>query len=172
MGIERTPARDTRPATSRRRRTWYGFGSQARVEKHPAACVLHDAAYVFGDVSFASLPVLFVIFLSQDPGAFGVVTTGMIAWATLVATAVAIRGGWIRPFGTDTLGWVSLKLTLVALRLVYYNVALGLAVFGGLAVAEALGLPVASFVVAATVSGFAALAFPRIAESLYHRFVY
>lgn len=102
--MERRLARDTRPANSCRRRSWYGYGEQVRVEKHPIALVLHDTAYVFGDVSFASLPVLLVIFASQDPRPFGLVTTGMVAWATFTAVAIAIRGGWIAPVRTETWG--------------------------------------------------------------------
>ncbi|WP_255168983.1 hypothetical protein [Natrononativus amylolyticus] len=170
--MERRPARDTRPATSRRRDGWYGYGKRLSTEKHPVGCVLHDTARVFGDVSFSILPILFAVYATQDTRPFGVVTTGMVAWFTFVAVAVAIRGGWIAPLRTDVRGWVSLKLSLVAFRLVYYNLALACGVFGGVALATEVGTPPLSLAVGATVSTLAALAFPRLAESFYHRFVY
>ena len=170
--MERRPARDTRPATSRRRGGWYGYGKRLTTEKNAVGRVLHDTAYVFGDVSFASLPVLFVIYAGQDARPFGFVTTGMVAWFAFIAAAVVIRGGWLTPLRTDVPGWVSLKPSLVALRLLYYNLALAVGTFGGVAFATAAGVASLSLAVAAAVSVFAALVFPSLAESFYHRFVY
>ncbi|ELY46044.1 hypothetical protein C496_02140, partial [Natronorubrum tibetense GA33] len=75
-----------------------------------------------------------------------------------------------RPLATETLGWVAISPLLIVLRLVYYNLALSVAVFGGVWLAGAVGIPALSLVVALVVSVASMLAFPRLAESVYDTF--
>ncbi|MDQ2051551.1 hypothetical protein RBH26_13800 [Natronolimnohabitans sp. A-GB9] len=164
---DRVPGRQTRPAYSTTRRTWYGYGHLTRAEKSGFGRYLHDCSYVFGDVSVFSLPVLFAIVVAPGAGAFDATAAGLLAWATMVAVGAAIRGGWITPLATETLGWVSVTPVLLGFRLIYYNCALGLAVFGGVALADAVGYAPLSLLVAITVTALATLAFPRLAQSFY-----
>ncbi|MXV63163.1 hypothetical protein GS429_14010 [Natronorubrum sp. JWXQ-INN-674] len=166
-GHERVPGRQTRPAHSATRRTWYGYGKRARVEKSGFGRFLHDCSYVFGDISSLSLPVLFAIMAAPGAGAFDATAAGLLAWTTMVLIGTAIRGGWIRPPATETLGWVAVTPSLVALRLVYYNLALGIAVFGGVAMANAAGIAPLSLIVAFVVAAGSTLAFPRLSQSIY-----
>ncbi len=161
------PGRQTEPAYSSTRRTWYGYGSLARTEKSGFGRVLHDCSNIFGDVSILSLPVLFAIMAAPGPGIYDATAAGFLAWMTMVAVGTAIRGGWIKPLATDTLGWVSITPSLIVLRLVYYNLALAVAAFGGPALAIATGVGPLSLVVAAGVAILSMLCFPRLAESTY-----
>ncbi|MFC4542131.1 hypothetical protein ACFO5R_09345 [Halosolutus amylolyticus] len=161
------PARQTEPAYSATRRTWYGYGSLARVEKSGFGRVLHDCSTVFGDVSIPSLPVLFAIVVAPGTGAYDATAAGIVAWPTMVAVGTAVRGGWIRPLATDTLGWVAITPSLILLRVVYYNLVLIVAVFGGVAVANAVGIAPLSLVVAFVVAIGSMLSFPRLAERFY-----
>lgn len=166
-GRDRTPGRQTRPAYSATRRTWYGLGKLSRTEKSGFGRVLHDCSHLFGDVSIAALPVLFAIVAAPGTGAYDATAAGLLAWTTMVAVGTAIRGGWIRPLATDTLGWVSLEPTLLVLRVVYYNLALAVAVFGGVWLADVTGLAPLSLVVAFAVATVSMLSFPRLAETVY-----
>ncbi len=164
------PGRQTRPAYSSTRRTWYGYGKLTHAEKSGFGRFLHDCSYVFGDISIPALPILFVIMAAPGTGVYDATAAGFLAWMTMVAVGTAIRGGWIRPFATDTLGWVSLAPVLIALRFVYYNLVLAVAVFGGVALADAVGYPPLSLVVAFIVAIVSTMAFPRFAESVYGAF--
>ncbi|WP_265111829.1 hypothetical protein [Halosolutus halophilus] len=161
------PARQTEPAYSTTRRTWYGYGSLATVEKSGFGRFLHDCSTVFGDVSIPSLPVLFALVAAPGTGPYDATAAGLVAWTSMVVVGTAIRGGWIAPLATDTLGWVSITPSLLVLRVVYYNFVLAVAVFGGVAVANAAGIAPLSLVVAAVVAIGSALTFPRLAESFY-----
>ncbi|ELY57394.1 hypothetical protein [Natronolimnohabitans innermongolicus] len=86
---------------------------------------------------------------------------------TMVAVGAAIRGGWIRPLWTETLGWVAVTPSLIVLRLFYYNLSLAVGVFGGVALADAVRIAPLSLVAAFAVALGTTLAFPRIAESIY-----
>lgn len=166
--MKKAPGRDTRPAYSRERRTWYGHGTLTRAEKSGFGRVLHDASYIFGDISVLSLPVLLII-MSVDPPDDGLLTLGaLVAWMTMWAVGTTIRGGWISPLATDTLGWVSLRPALLGLRLVYYNLVIAVGAVGGLLVERTLETPYgASAMVFAFVGAtVATLSFPRLAESL------
>ena len=163
----RKPSRQTEPAYSATRRTWYGYGSLARTEKSGFGRFLHDCSHIFGDVSIPSLPVLFAIMAAPGTGFYDVTAAGFLAWMTMVVVGTTIRGGWVRPVATDTLGWVSLKPSLILLRLVYYNVVLTIAAFGGPAVATETGIGPLSLIVALVVALFSMLAFPRLADSFY-----
>ena len=163
----RVPGRRTRPAYSTTRRTWYGLGHLARAEKSGFGRFLHDCSLVFGDVSIPALPVLIAIMATPGRGVYDATAAGLLAWMTMVAVGTAIRGGWIRPLWTETLGWVSVAPSLIVLRFVYYNLSIAAAVFGGLALADAVGHPPVSLAVAFVVAILSTLAFPRLGESLY-----
>ncbi|WP_247001007.1 hypothetical protein [Halosolutus gelatinilyticus] len=166
-GDREKPSRQVELANSPVRRTWYGYGSLARVEKSGAGRFLHDCSHVFGDVSIPSLPVLFAIMAAPGTGPYDATAAGLLAWATMVVVGTAIRGGWIEPLATDTLGWVSLSPSLIALRLVYYNFVLAVGVFGGVALARIVDVASLSLVAAFVVALGSTLAFPRLAESTY-----
>lgn len=161
------PGRQTGPATTATRRSWYGHGTLTRVEKPPFNRYLHDVTYTFADVSIPSLPVLFVVMLSSMEPGFGPVPATMVGWATLVVVAAAIRGGWIQPLATDAPGWIAVTPSLVVLRLVYYNLLLFAAAYGSVALANAVGTPAASLGFAFAIALLATLLFPRVAESVY-----
>ncbi|WP_436343932.1 hypothetical protein [Natronorubrum sp. FCH18a] len=166
---DRNPGRQTRPANSATRRTWYGLGKLSRAKKSGFGRALHDCSHVFGDISILALPTLFAIMAAPGPGIYDATAAGLLAWTTMVAVGTAIRGGWIRPLATDTLGWVAVTPSLLVLRFVYYNLALSLAVFGGVWLADVLDVAPLSLGVAFVVSVVSILAFPRLAESVYGR---
>ncbi len=169
MGRDRgNPVRQTEPAYSATRRTWYGYGTLARSEKSRFGQFLHDCSHIFGDVSVLSLPVLFAIMAAPGTGVYDATAAGLLAWMTMVAVGTAIRGGWIKPIATDTLGWVSLTPSLIVLRILYYNIVLAAAAFGGPALAIATGVGPLSLVVAGLLAVGSMLAFPRLAEGFYH----
>ena len=166
----RAPGRLTRPAYSDTRRTWYGYGRLASVEKSGFGRVLHDCPHIAGDISFPAFPTLLAIMATPGRGVYDATAAGLLAWTTMVAVGTAIRGGWVRPLGTDTLGWVTFAPALLVLRVVYYNLSLAVAVFGGLALAAATGYTPLSLVVAFAVAAVSTLAFPRLGESVYVAF--
>lgn len=165
----RVPGRKTRPAYSRRRRVWYGYGKQASDEKSRFGLLLHDAPYLFTEVSVLGLPALGYVFVVDFAGDVGITGTTFVVWLTMTALATAIHTGLVRPLATGTLGWVSISPTLVALRLVYYNLVLVVAAYGSVALAALVGYPSASLGIAAAVGAAAMLAFPRIGESVARR---
>lgn len=167
--MKNAPGRQTRPAYSRKRRTWYGHMQRARVEKSGFGRFLHDATYVFGDVSAFALPSFFYVMAAADGRGYGVTAGALVAWATMVFVGTAIRGGWVAPFATDVLGWVSIRPALLLLRLAYYNLVVVLAAYGGVVAAGALAWPPASLAIAFVVAGVATLSFPAIAESVARR---
>lgn len=167
--MEDPPGRDTRPARSPERRTWYGLGTLTRDEKRGFSRFAHDATRLFADVSLPAVPVLTLILLAGGLGAYGPRTAVMVGWISLVTVATAIYGGWLSPPLTDALGWVAVSPVLVALRVVYYNLVLAIASFGSVFVADAVGRPPLSLAVAFVVGAAAALAFPRLGEAVARR---
>ena len=163
------PGRDTRHASSNRRRTWYGHGQSASVEKDSFGRWLDDVAYAFAEISLLGLPVLWAVLTAEDLAVFGLKAAALVAWLTIVVSAATIRGGWVTPLATNVPGWVTLSPSLVALRLAYYNAALGLASYGGVWVARTAGVELASVAVSFLVGVLAAGAFPRLAEDYYRR---
>lgn len=163
------PGRDTRTARSDRRRSWYGTGKLITVEKNGFGRWLDDVAYAFADISIAGLPILWYVLLSEDLGYFGLKSAALVAWLTMVLGAATIRGGWITPLGTDVPGWVTPSLSLAVLRLGFYNAALGVAAYGGVWVAGAVGVDYASVVVSFLTGAVAVGAFPRFADVYYRR---
>ena len=164
-GPERPPGRETRPAYSRKRRTWYGHGQLARTELNGTGRFIHDTLRLSADVFLGSLPILLFVMLAGGLGAYGPRTAVLVAVLSLTLVGTAVRGGWIQPLATGTLGWVALTPSLVALRVVYYNSALAVAAYGGVAVATAVETPPVSLGVAVFVGVAAALSFPRVAEA-------
>lgn len=159
------PARQTRPATSRRRQSWYGLGERQVAEKDGVGVFLDDVAYAFADVSVSSLPVLFALLLTETNEWFGAKTFALVAWLTMVAGAALIRGGWVTPLATDAPGWVALTPWLVVLRLGYLGGALALAAYGGRAVGAVS--PVVGGAFALLVGALSVALFPRFAEWFY-----
>jgi len=166
MSRKRIPGRQTRPAYSTKRRSWYGLGKLATLEKNAYGRFLHDVVYVFSEVAILGLPVLLAIAMTDASGYYGVTAGAMVAWITMVAIGALIRGGWIRPFATETLGWVTFTPTLLFLRVIYYNFVLFLSGYGATALASAVGLAPLSLVLAAAIAVLAALSFPRLGESV------
>ncbi|NHN59123.1 MULTISPECIES: hypothetical protein [Halorussus] len=160
------PARQTRAATSRRRRSWSGWGEGRVDEKDGVGVFLDDVAYAFADVSVPSIPVLYGLLVGAGTDWFGLKAFALVAWLTMVAGAALVRGGWVTPLATDAPGWVAVTPWLVALRLVYYNATLAVAAYGGRGVAAAWS-PVAAAVGAFFVGALSVALFPRVAESFY-----
>ncbi len=61
----------------------------------------------------------------------GVKSAAFLGWMTMVLGAALIRGGWVSPLFTDIPGWVSITPILVVLRVLYFNLALAVAAYGG-----------------------------------------
>ena len=159
------PSRQTRAAESRRRQSWHGMGEGTASEKDRVGVLLDDVTYVFADVSVFALPTLAWVLTSADLDWFGVKAMTPAAWIPMVLVGALIRGGWIRPVGTDVRGWVTMTPWLVLFRLGYYNAALAAAAFGGATLSA--WSPLAAVGFAVTVGVIAAWAFPRLAESFY-----
>ena len=168
--MDRVPGRDTRSATSRQRQTSYGWGKRTLKETDALGCLLHDAAYVLGDVSVAALPVLLYTTVMTEIGHFNAGSAMFVAWLATVAVGAVIRGGWVLPLATEVPGWVSMTPALFAVRIVYFNCALAAAAFGGAALATAVGVPPASMVLAVLVAAVATMLFPAVAEAFYRRY--
>jgi len=160
------PGRQTRPAYTTKRRSWYGYGKTAQFEKSGFGRFLHDTTSIFGEVSVLGLPALLVVAAAGEPAYYGLTTAVLVAWATMVFVGTLIRGGWIRPLATDVLGWVSFSPALLGLRLVYYNAVLIGAGYGSTTLADAVGVPALSILAAAVVAAVATLAFPRLGEDV------
>lgn len=161
---EGPPGRETAAARSRKRRIWYGYGSLARGEKNGLGLFLHDTTRVFAEVSVLSLPCLFLIMGTPPSGVFDAKATGLLAWLTMTLIGTFIRGGWIRPLASPSLGWVRLAPSLLVLRLGYFNIVMLLAAFGGLAVGSPPGGPLLGLAWAGSVAVLGTLVFPRVAE--------
>lgn len=169
--MDSPPGRETKAARSPERRTWYGYGQLTRAEKRGAARYLHDLTYAFADVSMFGLPAVFFVFLATGEGAFGAGTVTLVVWLTMVATAAAIRGGWVTPLATSVPGWVSITPALVAVRVCYYNAAIAATVVGSLLAADAVGSPPTAVAFAAFLAVLSTMAFPAVAEASYARIV-
>lgn len=165
--MERRPGRDSRPAYSTRRRTWYGWGQTARIEKSGFGRLLHDCPRIYADVSVSSLPFLLYVFFYGDTAVFGVTTATLVTWATMVVSGTLIRGGWIDPLGTDLLGWVSITPWLILFRLGYFNGLMMLAVFGSLSIAAATSVAFISVPIAVAIAYVGTSIFPACAEIFY-----
>lgn len=172
MSRRRVPGRETDAAESNTRRTWYGYGQLAQAEKRGVGLFLHDTPRVFAEISVVSLPVLLFVMEYPADGWFDAKATALVAWTTAVVVGTLVRIGAVHPIATPTPGWVTLSPRLVALRVPYFNAALALAIFGGLAMEGAITGVGAGGTVgvgagigwAATVSAGAVLAFPRVAD--------
>ncbi|GEM_PF-612770 len=165
--MNRVPGRDTRNATSSKRRTWYGYGTLTRTEKPPAGRYLHDVTFVFSDLSVLGLPAILVAFAYADPSPYGVSAATLVGWLTMTAVGAAIRGGWISPLATDIPGWVSLAPTLLVFRLLYHNVAFLVIAFGSTWLAGQLGVAPLSLFFAMATGVLAVMLFPRAGGSTY-----
>ncbi|SNR23284.1 hypothetical protein [Halorubrum vacuolatum] len=171
------PGRETAAAESNERRSWYGYGHLTRTEKSGVGIFLHDATRIFSEVTVFSLPVLLFVMDYPAGGWFDAKATGLLAWTVAILAGTLIRGGWVRPAGTETRGWVSLSPVLLMFRVPYFNAVFGVAIFGGLWVggllqgavsSSAIG-PLAGLSVAALVPLLGFLAFPRLSEDVMVR---
>ncbi|GAB7090687.1 hypothetical protein JCM18237_09580 [Halorubrum luteum] len=169
------PGRETAAATSRTRRTWYGYGSLARSEKSGFGVFLHDTTRIFAEVSVFSLPTLVYIMTVPPAGPLDAEATGLLAWLTMTLVGTLIRGGWITPLLSATPGWVSLSPVLLLLRLGYFNVTMATAAFGGLTLGNAVWpvvdvvWPVVGVGWAIGSAALAILLFPRVAQAVAAR---
>ncbi len=136
------------------------------MEKSRFGCFLHDVTSIFAEVSILGLPALMYIATAGGGGSFGVTSAALVAWATMVFVGALVRGGSIRPVRTETLGWVTFSLALIALRIVYYNGVFLAATYGGVLVAAAVGAPPLSLVAAALVATLSMLSFPKLGETV------
>lgn len=168
-GRNGVPGRKTRPAYSRRRRIWFGWGQTGSAEKTVFGLFLHDIPYVFLDVFGLSLPASYYILNTVLDGGFGITGAAFVTWVTMTVVATLIHMGLIRPLATDTLGWVSLTPVLVGVRLVYYNLVLLTAAYGSVAFATLVAYPPISLGIAVLVGAVAMLAFPWLAEAIARR---
>jgi hypothetical protein len=168
---EGPPGRETAAARSNVRRIWYGYGQLGRAEKNRLGLFLHDTVRIYAEVSVLSLPVLFAIMAVPATGRLDAKATGLVAWLTMTFAGTLIRGGWVRPLATPALGWVRLSPALLVLRVGYFNLALAVAAFGGVAVAGAVPAVVTGPAVgpglalawAGSVAVVSTFAFPRVA---------
>ncbi len=165
------PGRDTRPAYSSRRRTWYGHGTLTLAEKSPPNRFLHDATYIFADISIFALPALLYV-MGTDVGTTGVLSAvTLTTWLSMVAVATAIRGGWLKPLATDTLGWLAFRPVSVGigLRVVAYNLILYGGALAGFTVGMTLEQPLLALTVGPLLSVVPMLVIPAIGEALSKR---
>ena len=160
------PTRQTRAATGSRRWTWHGMGTAVKTDKDGVGVFLDDVAYAFAEISLLGLPVLYAVMMGAELAYFGSKTGLFAAWTAMVVAAALIRGGWLTPLGTDVPGWVSLKPSLIGLRLVYYNAVMGGAAYLGGAFAAA-GHPFLSVVCPVVVGAGAVGLFPAVADRAY-----
>ncbi|MCU4751680.1 hypothetical protein OB919_06750 [Halobacteria archaeon AArc-curdl1] len=168
--MKRAPGRDTRPAYSDERRTWYGYGTLTRAKKSPWRRFLHDTSTVFADISIFGLPALLLALFFPDASPYGVGATALTLWITMTAVAAVIRGGWIVPLGTEVRGWVSISFWLIVLRILYYNLVITVVVFSAPALARAVGIPALSLLLAVLAGALATYAFPHLGERVYTKF--
>ena len=159
----RHPGRETAAAESRNRRTWYGYGKIAQVKKNWFGVILHDLARIYAEITVLSLPALFLIAAYPVTTFVDVTAMALLAWMTMVLLGTLIRVGLLAPVGTTSPGWVTLAPTLLLLRLVYFNLGLLIASFGGFALAAVAGTT-PGLLWAGGFGGVLVLSFPRTAE--------
>ena len=64
---------------------------------------------------------------------------------------------------------MSLRPSLIALRVLYYNIVLVVAVYGGLALATAVGVEIAAVGIAVIVGAVSISLFPRLCDEFFAR---
>ncbi|MFB6189546.1 MAG: hypothetical protein ABEI57_06650 [Halapricum sp.] len=161
---EGPPGRETSLAKSRYRRNWAGIGNRTGTEKDLLGLVLTDLGRLIGEVAILTLPLLFYLAIAPPGGSYSVFDMLLVAWPTMIVVGTLLRGGWIAPPLTDAPGWVRLFPTLILLRLVYFNGALVLAIFGGRAVASATEMAAVGLVWSLVVAAASMLLFPRVVD--------
>ncbi len=169
-GRDDHPCRATRAARSKRRGGWFGHGQIATTEKSGFGRFLDDVVYAFADVSVPLIPSLFFVSVATPNRFFGLKTSALVAWTTMVIVGALIRGGWIPPLATETRGWVSLAPALLLFRVVYFNAFFAAVTYSGGTVADTLGLPLVSIAVSVVAAAIGIAAFPRLAELFCDRF--
>lgn len=137
------------------------------MEKDAFGAWLDDIGYAFGEVSVLSLPLLLYVVYTGNPRYFGVTYAAFLAWMTMVVCVGTIRGGWVSPVATDVRGWVSLKPSLVLLRLLYYNIALAVATYASPQIGVLVNWPPITTLVAILIAAVAIGIFPRLADEYY-----
>lgn len=161
------PGRETDVAETGRRWSWSGHGEGGVAEKSGFGLFIDDLVFVFAELSVLSLPALYHVLTTTGVSYGGIKGSTMVAWMTMVLGGALLRGGWIKPVGSDVRGWVSLTPELVALRIGYYNFALLVAGYGG----GFLGsiTPVLSVTTSLVLGAVAIAVFPRLAEVVAER---
>lgn len=165
--IPRSPTRDTRSANSSKRQIWYGLGTLSRAEKSGFGRLLNDVVHTYADVSTFSIPVLLYVYTFDYTMEASMATPLFATWMAMVGVATLIKGGWIAPLGSETLGWVSARYALWPLRFVYYNLVLAAGVYGGLVLGSASGGATTAFLFGGSLGAVAALVFPTLTDVLY-----
>ncbi|WP_331234041.1 hypothetical protein [Natronorarus salvus] len=115
------------------------------------------------------MPVLAYVGTTDSVEGIGVTHPTFYRLLTMTVAATLIRGWWIGPLVTQTLGWVSLRPSLIALRVLYYNLALVVAVYGGLAVDADFGVETVSVGIAVIAGTVSILLFPRLCDEFFAR---
>jgi hypothetical protein len=169
-GRDDHPCRATRAARSSRRGSWFGHGQIATTEKSGFGRFLDDIVYAFADVSVPLIPFLVFVSVATPNRFFGLKTSALVAWMTMVVVTALIRGGWLPPLASETRGWVALAPALLLFRVAYFNVLLAIATYGGGTVANTLGLPLVSIVFSVVSAGIGIGVFPRLSELFCNRF--
>jgi len=166
--MDEHPARDVESARSSIRRTWTGHGRLVREEKDAVGLFLHDLVRVFGGVSVPAVPALFYVTGAVGPSASDLQAGALVGWLALVVTATLVCGGWVGVPLTERPGWLSLSLrpSVIGVRLVVFNAAVLVAAAVGAAVAAVAGAAVAAGV-ALLVGVTTALGVPALAERVY-----
>lgn len=160
--MSNVPGRNTKAAESSRRWTWGGHGTGGFTEKDSYGRFIDDVVFVFAELSVLSLPALYHVLTTTGISYGGIKGSTMIAWMAMVLVGALLRGGWLKPLGSDVRGWVSLTPELVAFRLGYYNLVLLVAGYGGGFLGSVTPLLSASFSLLVGAVGIAV--FPRLAE--------
>jgi hypothetical protein len=145
------------------------MGETGSDEKSAFGRFLHDVPYLYAEISVLSLPALWYVLLTASDGGYGVTGSALVAWTAMTLVATTIHMGLIRPLATGTLGWVTLRPSLVGLRLVYYNLVVLLGSYGSVALAALVGYPPLSLATAAAVGTLSMMAFPRLGETVARR---
>lgn len=163
------PGREPHAAETNYRRGWFGWGQASQVEKNAFGLLFNDFYRLAAEVLVLTLPVLWYLSFVADSAGLGVFNAWLVASAAMVVVGTLVRVGWVRPLLTDTPGWVRLFPKLIALRVVYFNLALLLVMYAGFAVETVTGEPLAGIVVAGVGGTATVLLFPRLTDEFLTR---
>ena len=139
------------------------------MEKEGVGLFIDDTVYAFADVSVPSIPMLWAVMVTSPVEYGGVKGAAFVGWMMMVLGVALVRGGWVAPPFTEVPGWVSLTPTLIALRFLYFNVALAIAAYGGGFLDAALRAPFVHVGWSSLVGVVAVGLFPSLAGAVARR---